>query len=239
MLPRDARSMFEDSIAPRGKRHFGGQLLAISLLLHLAALLGLLLATGGLGGGRADRADPPIDVLLLSAAPAAANPGGPRLTPPTPPTIAQLQAERARQDMLDHLVQPTAIPDSPAAGAAPPAADRNTPAGTAGTAGAAPALAGVPADAGGDVSRPVVIDSTRTPPDYPAAAQRAGLEGMVVVKAIIDEQGRVRDVHVLRGLGLGLDEAAVAAVRRWRFHPATRAGKPVKVSYVLSVYFRL
>jgi TonB family protein len=44
---------------------------------------------------------------------------------------------------------------------------------------------------------------------------------------------------VLRGLDPLLDQAAVAAVRRWKFRPATRNGKAVKVSYILSVDFRL
>jgi protein TonB len=234
MLLADAQSMFEDSIAPRGRGSSGGQLLAISVLLHVAVLAGLLLATGGVGadGGGGDR---PIDVLLLPAPPAP-DPAA------APPTAAERQAAQQRQAMLDHLVQPTAVPDTPAPGAAtdPATATRSGSAGGSSAASASTAAgADLPADAGGSVSRPVIIDSTRTLPDYPAAAQRAGLEGMVVVKAVIDEQGRVGDVQVLRGLGLGLDEAAVAAVRHWRFHPATRAGKPVKVNYVLSVYFRL
>lgn len=229
MLLADAQSMFEDSIAPRGRGSSGGQLLAISVLLHLAVLAGLLLATGGAGGGGGR----PIDVLLLSAPPAP-DPAA------APPTAAERQAAQQRQAMLDHLVQPTAVPDTPAPGAATdPATGSSSAAGSAAASASTAAGADLPADAGGSVSRPVIIDSTRTLPDYPAAAQRAGLEGMVVVRAVIDEQGRVGDVQVLRGLGLGLDEAAVAAVRRWRFHPATRAGKPVKVNYVLSVYFRL
>jgi protein TonB len=61
----------------------------------------------------------------------------------------------------------------------------------------------------------------------------------VIVEAVIDEQGRVTDVRILRGLPMGLDREAVAAVRQWRFTPATLQGKPVKVYFSLTVNFRI
>jgi periplasmic protein TonB len=76
-------------------------------------------------------------------------------------------------------------------------------------------------------------------PRYSEAARRAGVQGAVIVEAVIDEQGRVTDVKILRGLPMGLDREAVAAVRQWRFTPATLQGKPVKVYFSLTVNFRI
>jgi TonB family protein len=76
-------------------------------------------------------------------------------------------------------------------------------------------------------------------PRYPTTARVAGREGTVVLEAVIDEQGRVSKVQVLRGLGLGCDEAAVEAVERWRFRPATLQGRPIPVLYTLTVHFKI
>ena len=61
-------------------------------------------------------------------------------------------------------------------------------------------------------------------PDYSEEARRRGIEGDVVMEIVVRHDGSVGDVRVLQGLGHGLDERAIAAVRRWRFAPATRQG---------------
>lgn len=75
--------------------------------------------------------------------------------------------------------------------------------------------------------------------EYPAMARRVGREGTVVVLAFIDEAGVVRKAEVANGIGLGCDEAAVAAVLKTRFHPATQRGKAVKVRVSVPIRFRL
>lgn len=75
--------------------------------------------------------------------------------------------------------------------------------------------------------------------EYPAMARRVGREGTVVVLAFIDESGVVRKAEVANGIGLGCDEAAVAAVLKTRFHPATQRGKAVKVRVSVPIRFRL
>ena len=97
--------------------------------------------------------------------------------------------------------------------------------------------ADVPLVVSGAVIRPVVIE--RIEPQYTEVARRVRLEGTVIVQAIIDEAGRVTDVKILKGLPMGLDQAAVDAVSRWRFQPATLHGRPVKVYYSLTVVFRV
>ena len=65
--------------------------------------------------------------------------------------------------------------------------------------------------------------------EYTEAARRAGVEGTVVLDLVIAEDGSVRELAVVQRVGHGLTEAAVAAVRRCRFSPGERDGKPVPV----------
>ena len=74
---------------------------------------------------------------------------------------------------------------------------------------------------------------------YPEMARRSGIEGRVFVQFVVDEQGRPTNVHAVRGIGGGCDEAAVAAVRNARFTPGLQRGRPVKVRMSLPVTFRL
>lgn len=72
---------------------------------------------------------------------------------------------------------------------------------------------------------------------YPEVARKAGIQGTVIVEVVIDKEGCVRRPRILKGLPLGLDGAALAAVRSWTFQPATMDGRPVAVYYVLTVSF--
>ncbi|MEX0681168.1 MAG: energy transducer TonB [Balneolales bacterium] len=74
---------------------------------------------------------------------------------------------------------------------------------------------------------------------YPEIARLAGIEGRVIVQFVIDEQGNVVDPVVVRGIGGGCDEAALAAVRRLTFTPGRQRGRAVKVRYSLPIVFRL
>jgi protein TonB len=76
-------------------------------------------------------------------------------------------------------------------------------------------------------------------PAYPADARDNGVEADVPLDIVVDENGRVTDVRPTRHLGYGLDEAAAAAIRGYRFSPAMRGGRPVKVRMRWTVVFRL
>jgi protein TonB len=89
----------------------------------------------------------------------------------------------------------------------------------------------------GDVVKPEKIASP--PPVYTEIARKARIQGVVIVQAIIDEQGNVTNVSVLKGLPMGLSEAAEAAVKQWKFKPATLNNKPVAVYFNLTVNFQL
>lgn len=74
---------------------------------------------------------------------------------------------------------------------------------------------------------------------YPELARRAGVEGRVVVQFIVDENGNVINPQVIRGVGAGLDEAAVRAIQSVQFEPGRQRGRPVPVQYAIPVNFRL
>ena len=76
-------------------------------------------------------------------------------------------------------------------------------------------------------------------PEYSEAAQKAKLQGDVLLGVVVDTDGKARSVWVVQALGEGLDENSVEAVRRWIFTPATKNGKPVPVLVNLAVPFRL
>lgn len=94
-----------------------------------------------------------------------------------------------------------------------------------------------PIHVGGDVQPPVKIHAPE--PHYTEIARKARIQGVVIVQAIIDKEGNVTNVKVLKGLPMGLDQAAVDAIKKWKFKPATLNGKPVAVYYNLTVNFTL
>jgi protein TonB len=94
-----------------------------------------------------------------------------------------------------------------------------------------------PIHVGGDVAAPNKISAPQ--PQYTEIARKARIQGVVIVQAIINKQGNVTDVKVLKGRPRGRDQAAVEAIRKWRFEPATLNGKPVDVDYTLTVNFPL
>lgn len=80
----------------------------------------------------------------------------------------------------------------------------------------------------------------RPAPKYPKSAARRGVEGEVVVRVRIDDSGRVVDASVVRATPAGIfDAAALAAARRYRFAPATEAGRPVASTLEQRILFRV
>ncbi|MET0620547.1 MAG: TonB family protein [Thermoanaerobaculia bacterium] len=125
-------------------------------------------------------------------------------------TVIDLEGEPPPDEPLDELAdEDAASEESPAPVRPPPVA-------------AAP---GAPASAGGLLEGPALI--SRVEPVYPDLARRAGIEGTVELEVSIDPAGAVTDVEVVRGLPLGMSEAAAAAVHRWKYKPARTATGPV------------
>ncbi len=74
---------------------------------------------------------------------------------------------------------------------------------------------------------------------YPEIAKRAGIEGKVYVLAFVDETGTVTKAQIIKGLGAGLDDAALNAVKATKFKPGKQRGKPVKVQVSIPIVFKL
>ncbi len=74
---------------------------------------------------------------------------------------------------------------------------------------------------------------------YPESAKKAGISGKVYLMIFINESGAVDDVKVIKGLGMGCDEAAVAGIKSTKFSPALIKGAPVKAKLSLPITFQL
>jgi protein TonB len=90
-----------------------------------------------------------------------------------------------------------------------------------------------PVRTGGNIKTPALVH--RVEPEYPALAQAAQIEGVVILEAIVDEEGHVDEVKVLRSAGAGgvMDRAAITAVKQWRYSPLLLNGK--RERFVLTV----
>jgi len=160
------------------------------------------------------RFEPPAPPRELVRAPRRVRVPVPDPTPDELEPVRPLEVELPPLDLAldDGLL---AIPESP-----PPPADD-----------------GAPIPFGGEIVAPRRLAAPM--PAYSEPARRAHIQGVVVVRATIDRAGRVTDARVEKGLGFGLDEASLDAVRRWTFEPATLRGRPVAVFYYLTVRFEL
>ncbi len=95
----------------------------------------------------------------------------------------------------------------------------------------------------------IVVDKAPTPVGgmesimkkvtYPDAALRAKIEGKVYVLALINENGEVDDVRVVKGIGMGCDEEASKVVKKTKFNPAQNKGANVKSKLALVINFKI
>jgi TonB family protein len=93
-----------------------------------------------------------------------------------------------------------------------------------------------PVPVGGNVQPPKII--YRENPDYPTLAHQAGIQGEVIIAAVIDSRGNVVDMKVVSGPPL-LYIAAMKALAKWKFEPTYLDGEPVPIKWNVSVKFRI
>lgn len=90
---------------------------------------------------------------------------------------------------------------------------------------------------GGGILAPRVLQEVK--PDYASDAMFLGIEGTVLLECVVTTEGSVGDVRVRTPLYPSLDDAAIAALKRWRFMPGTRDGQPVPVLVDVEMSFTL
>jgi len=260
-------SQVRSTVRPRGVWRWlprGGGALLASAVVHVAAAatVGGVLALGTRGGERpaqlvelelAPSAEPAAEVVAPAAAPPVSTPAQPVRAHPAPrrhvamrSTVAQA-ADVAPAPRAAEPDQPAATPRfvmsagtvatraaAPRSSAAPGTRPSSQPAGSADGSGA---VAG-DAFGEGDVNVPARLLAP-SPLVYPAAARAAAIELDFPVEIVVDPNGRVLTARALRHAGYGLDEAALRAIRDYRFSPALRAGHAVPVRMRWIVQFRL
>ena len=99
-----------------------------------------------------------------------------------------------------------------------------------------PSAPAAPLPVGGDVKQAELI--SKVPPLYPAMAKTQHVSGNVMVDALIDAKGRVTTMKVVSGPTL-LRQAAMDALKQWKYQPATLDGKPVAMHLTVTLQFRL
>jgi TonB family protein len=90
---------------------------------------------------------------------------------------------------------------------------------------------------GDGISAPKLI--YKIDPSYTDVATAGKIAGTVTLQIVVGTDGLAHDIHVISGIGSGLDEQAVKAIEQWRFDPAIKEGEPVKVRAMIEVNFRL
>jgi protein TonB len=209
-----------------------------ALALYAAAAAGIVTLVGASVAAPAARK---VQVVFRPPPPVEEAPPPPRPAPPPPAPKKLKVVEVAGLPPPAPLVAPPEIPLEKPAEAQPTGAPSAV-AASSGGAGSGTSIGTVP-------SRPEPVHlpeaatppralASNPPPDYPEEARKTGREGLVILKIVIDEQGRVTVVSVMRGEE-PLTSAAVEAVSRWRYEPATLGGTPISIYRILRVPFRL
>lgn len=90
---------------------------------------------------------------------------------------------------------------------------------------------------GGGVTAPSLL--YKVEPEYSEEARKAKYQGTVLLYVEVDPSGHATNIRVQRSLGLGLDEKAIEAVKKWKFAPGRKDGRPVTVAATIEVNFRL
>jgi protein TonB len=246
--------MFESTLEAQalheGDRRFGT--LSAAALVHIAFGLTIVAVTAVIVPP-VHTPEPPRMVIITPVIPPA-DPT-PRTLPPAPPKEGR---HDARQDAAvppprvtpePPPVTPPELPLVPPIDSASPGPPRDGDATSGdphGSSSGIPGSTGDPLGGGdvgvvgpveltGDMVRPVLL--VKVEPSYPNVARRAGLGGRVTVRAVIAEDGSVESVEVFASTNPLFDDAAVEAVRRWRYRPALMNGRPVRVYFSVVVNF--
>ena len=238
-MPRD---MFGDVVDPSIKvgtsqRYTVPFSIAVHSIVILALLVIPLLATNAI--------PTPASVLAFATLPPAVPPPPPPPPPPAPPTP---QIVAPPNPVAAPVVAPAEIrPEPPppsfnmggVVGGVPGGIPGGVPGGVVGGIQAPPPpppAALPPQRVGGAIKDPQRLKYVE--PKYPPAAMAAKISGYVIIEATIATDGTVKDAKILRPMAL-LDQAALEAVKQWRYTPTLLNGVPVEVLLIVTVNFNL
>ena len=243
--------MFDDALVESAKSHsLGGKRLSlpVALGLHLAVIAAFVGASAWFPGGPPEPAE--RSTLPIVFLPAASSSG------PSEGARTRQTSHASRPPVHHEMTQPVSVPSDPSTKASsvldgrPDSPQPDPSAGGDGGGGTEPGGGDGGSGGGdlggggngdeilpvvGDVRAPVLLE--RVEPDYPESARRARLQGIVILEATITTSGEVQEVRVLKSVNPLLDEAAVRAVRVWRYRPATLNGRAVPVYLTVTVRF--
>jgi protein TonB len=229
-------------------RWLSGLICSLALhLLPLAVLLSALdvrpLPPGQVAPGQVIA----ISLVDRPAAPSASHPGASPAPAPTPAKRPAPAPKAAVRPKPAQSRPPAPVPaeSEPAPAAASEALSADgvsaatvAPEGEAGS--GSPAGSGRAASDSTTVQPSVPLYELNPPPEYPMAARRRSLEGTVLLKVLVDESGQAAQVKVVRGSGHDLlDRSALDGVRKWRFTPGRRLGRPQPMWVQVPVRFQL
>ena len=184
--------------------------------------------------------DPPV---LPEPAPKPVEPPPPEQKPdPAPPVVAPVATVAADATDKTGVVDSTSSSNSQGQGTGGGAGVGNGRGmGEGNGAGIGPGstagIGGGPYRPGNGIAPPSLLREVK--PDYTEEARRRNINGDVELEIVVRSDGSVGDIRLLRGLGAGLDQRAIDAVRQWRFSPARRFGTPVDVLVEVAVEFRV
>jgi len=234
-----SRELFSPSVVGVSTAARRGRLLPLSILFH-AVLLGAILVLQLF----ADTSVPePPKRVIYDITPIEPPPAPPQIVRHAAPSRASTHPDAAPIVIPDKL--PTDEPPSEASGPLD-FAGQGVESGVQGGITDGLVAGATPVSAPPGPLKPVRVSSgIRTPikirdaqPVYPAIAQSARVEGIVILEAVIDERGHVSETRVLRSIPL-LDDAATAAVRQWVYSPTVLNGQPIPIVMTVTVQFRL
>lgn len=219
--------------------------LALSTVVIAVATAGLIIYTDRGGWSRPGDEDPgPVGPGPSgdAPAPAAESEPLPEVAPPPAPDPPEAQPAAAAVERPEVPASEVERGQRAAGDAAATTSHRGRRAGTVGsTLGEAPEPPPpppppAPIRVGGQIRQPAKIHDVR--PAYPDIAQRARVQGTVIIEATIGKDGTIEEARVLRSIPL-LDDAALQAVRQWRYEPTYLNGEPVPVIVTVTVQFTL
>jgi len=231
------REIFATQPKPREIARRRKVTLTVSLIAH--TILFSLVAWLALHAKPAIEEEQPIAAFFVPAAPAPPPPAGNKAPEPKPEKMAEPTAVTPAP--TTEPTQVTAEPPSTTIYVAQSADPAGVLGGVAGGTGVTlgapvPAVPSGPVRVGGDIKAPALTQ--KVPPEYPKAAQQAHVEGAVVLEAQVREDGRVESVKVIKSVAM-LDNAAIAAVKQWRYKPLMLNGAAAPFILTVTVTFDL